>query len=104
MNVDPLERFTEGDCHWLALAINQLDSSWRLATFDGDIHAFVVKGNHALDIEGRRTLRQLCKAWDVALESITEATVDELESWGEIFLESEKPARLHAKRLLKAYG
>lgn len=66
--VPDLERFTLGDCHFLAHAIEKL-TGWEMHCFvDGcDVpidHAFVITPDgRALDVQGLHTLDDLCSRW-----------------------------------------
>lgn len=61
-------RFTEGDCHYLARAINHI-TGWPIHCFtwdDGEPegHAFIVMPNgKILDVEGVHTPEQFYKSW-----------------------------------------
>ena len=63
-----IDRFTTGDCHILAWAINRM-TGWPIYTFleNGkypDLHAFIVTPDgQALDVKGYRSLKSLKKEW-----------------------------------------
>lgn len=65
-------RFTKGDCHHLARALNSLDPALQIYCFwtnphcgIPDLHAFVrVSRNKYLDIEGLQTVKQLIQKYD----------------------------------------
>lgn len=62
-----IERFTCGDCHYLARAIHKL-TGWSIAAFDqyglADLHAFVLMPDmRVLDVKGARTQREITQEW-----------------------------------------
>lgn len=76
-------RFTAGDCHILARAI-QRRTGWPIYTFhskleamlrptSGGLHAFVVMPDgRALDVKGAQPLDAFCKAWREPLANAKE--------------------------------
>ncbi len=109
------ERFTEGDCHILALAIHKA-TGWGFATFAytcaggefPDLHAFVVMPDgRCLDIDGVCTQSELLVRWECSghihvwdLDTVTDE--DPLCDWiSEVrWLSSPEIATKVARRLL----
>jgi hypothetical protein len=82
-----LERFTEGDCHILAVRIHRL-TGWPLATFADDgfphTHCFVqCPDGEYLDVEGKRPEAAFRDAWKLYLnpgDTIKLWTIPELRA------------------------
>lgn len=104
MNV--VERFTEGDCHILALEIKRIDPSFMLAvTYPGEDHAFVVKEGRALDIEGPRDITEFLDNWHSDdFMYVNEIYFDSYGWVGEYFAGSCEIARKVAKELVEDFN
>lgn len=81
-------RFTEGECHYLARAINQI-TGWTIVSFsqygwEPEEHVFVrMPDGRALDVEGTRSLRGIAREWRRSAKEIDEFDWSEImDSWG----------------------
>lgn len=109
-----VRRFTEGDCHYLARALQKL-TGWPIYAFDsnyhdeGDLHAFVkTPDGRILDIEGLHTVAEFMENWSrpnhkrISVYKWPKMRAD----WGrpDFGPYSYKRARVMAARLLDHFG
>lgn len=118
-----IHRFTHGDCHYLARALQKL-TGWPLMSFDADfdpitgtMHAFVeAPDGRLLDIEGIHTPAELLEQWNFAIKCGECLSTWSARDWHTLrktwHPDTGKPdfgpytytrARVMAKRLLEAY-
>lgn len=93
--------FTQGACHWLAIAINEM-SGWPVCAFwraeDYDIHAFVEtpRGTY-LDVEGEHSAEWFLDRWD-ALKIREVHNVSIFNGWDDMLFDPEV-AKARARKL-----
>jgi len=82
-----MQRFTQGDCHYLARALNKSRPDLRLAAFqdknlEPELHAFVLTPkNLVLDIYGLHTKEALKRMWSTHMD-IVEMSWSDLSLFG----------------------
>lgn len=101
-----IERFTAGDCHYLARAIHKL-TGWPMAAFSAtygepDLHAFVsLPDGRVLDVQGACSLHDMRKRWSTTRAKTQTFSWDELKVFGPPeYGASVARARIVARRLL----
>jgi hypothetical protein len=106
---DLVERFTEGDCALLAVAVCDLLPGSKIALDADEYHAFVrLPDGRYLDIEGARSHREIAAQWGGGRRARLVGR-DWLERHGwepdkEIFRGSKAMVRRVARRLIREAG
>ncbi len=87
-------RFTDGDCHVFARALNAYTGwpmyafayEWETGAWEPDLHAFCVYKNHAVDIEGAEPIESFRTRWSdgdvVEVKQFEWQSMRAFQNWG----------------------